>query len=236
MSFEPNATQALALWRMITGQTPEERRPKLGDIKPPQRRPLLEHGFLEQEAGKSKKGANAQFLVLTDKAWEWASHVRDVKFNRAPTASHILQGLIRRLVPFLERSDIALAELFREDQPALDDAAASPTKEREPHPTSGVPAAPTAVEPVGDSLRTRVEQACLSLAGGAKKSRVRLSALRSALPAISRQQLDTALIDLQRERRLVLYREDNTPALTAEDHAAALLVGDSPRHLVYLEA
>jgi hypothetical protein len=213
MSFEPNPTQALALWRMIAGETPQERRPTLGDIKPLQRRPLLEHGFLEQEAGKSKKGANVQFLVLTDKAWEWASHARDLRFNRAPTASHILQGLLRRLVPFLERRDIALAELFGDDE-----------------------ATPTAPSPIGESVRTRIEQACLSLAGGAKKSRVRLSSLRSALPAISRQQLDAALIDLQRERRLVLYREDNTPALTPEDHAAALVVGDSPRHLVYLEA
>jgi len=225
MSFEPNQKQALLLWMMITGATPEERRPMMSaarpDLSPRERNALVDHGFLEKIPGKTRKGARATFLALTDKAWEWASHAREIEIMSSKFASNALQGLLRRLVRFLERSDIALAELFREDQE---------------HPTSAVPEAPTAPEPVGESLHTRVEQACLSLAGGAKKSRVRLSALRRALPAMSRQQLDAALIDLQRERRLVLYREDNTPALTAEDHAAALVVGDSPRHLVYLEA
>jgi hypothetical protein len=239
MSFEPNATQSLALWRMIAGATPEQQRPMLGQIKPLHRRPLLKHGFLEQEAGKSKKGRNAQFLVLTDKAWEWASHARDAKFNRAPTASYVLQELIRRLVPFLERRDIALAELFREDELSVDDSGGSSTNQRSlprERLAPGAAASSADADLAGESVQTLIERACLSLAGGAKKSRVRLSALRRALPAIPRQQLDAALIDLQRERRLVLYREDNTPALTTEDHSAALMVGNSPRHLVYLEA
>jgi hypothetical protein len=242
MSFEPNERQALLLWTMITAATPEERQPMVStarpELAPRDRNALVDHGFLERTPGKSKKGARANFLSLTDKAWEWASHAHEIKIMRSQFASNALQGLLRRLVPFLERRDIALAELFRDDGPALNEATASPTSERSgPHEQAapGVAAAPISAELPGDSLHTWVEHACLSLAGGSKKSRVRLSALRRALPAISRQQLDAALIDLQRARRLVLYREDNTPALTAEDHAAALLVGGAPRHLVYLE-
>jgi hypothetical protein len=229
MSFEPNPKQALLLWNMITGATPEERRPMMSEAKPEitpkDRKALVDQGLLSQAIGKSKKGARASFLDLTDKAWAWAGHARDVEISASPAAQLALQGLLRRLIPFLEQHDFALADLFRDGEVAR-------------HETSAVPIAPTppAATFAKDSVRARVEHTCLSLAGGAKKSRVRLSALRKALPAISRQQLDTALIELQREQRLVLFREDNTPALTPEDHAAALLVGDSPRHLIYLEA
>jgi hypothetical protein len=243
MSFEPNERQALLLWTMIAGATPNERQPMWSAARPDldasERTALVTHGFVEKTRRMSKKGAPANFMALTDKAWEWASHAHDIEIMHSKFASGALQGLLRRLVPFLERREVALAELFQDDPPILDDAKASRENERcEPRDelTSSVVTPPSAPTATADSLRTRVEQTCLSLAGGAKKSRVRLSALRKALPAISRQQLDAALIDLQRERRLVLYREDNTPALTAEDHAAALLVGDSPRHLVYLEA
>jgi hypothetical protein len=244
MSFEPNERQALLLWTMITAATPQERQPMMSAARPKlatrERNALVKNGFLECTLGKTEKGHRANFLAVTDKAWEWASHAHEVEIMPSKFASSALQGLLRRLVPFLERREIALAELFRDEEPQLDEATVSPEKQRaqrQNRPPRGTsPAAPTVREPAGDSLHTQVEQACLSLAGGAKKSRVRLSALRRALPAISRRQLDAALIVLQRERRLVLYREDNTPALTAEDHAAALVVGDSPRHLVYLEA
>ena len=230
MNFEPNPKQALLLWNMITGATPEERRPMVSktkpEIDPRQRKALVDHGFLSLTLGKSRAGARASFLDLTEKAWEWASHARNVELMSSKLATPALQSLLRRLIPFLEQHDLTLADIFRDGARVRDEA-------------SAVPDGPVAagIEPeVAASIGARVEQACLSLAGGAKKSRVRLSALREALPAISRQQLDTVLIELQREHRLVLYREDNTPALTPEDHAAALLVGDSPRHLVYLEA
>jgi hypothetical protein len=227
MSFEPDPKQALLLWNMITGATPEERRPMLSKTKPDvdsnRKAALVRHGFLSRTAGKTKSGSRATFLDLTDTAWEWASHAREVELMSSKLATPALQGLLRRLIPFLEQHDLALADLFRDGSPYRDAAPAAPP-------------APTPAPGGDESIDRRVEQACLSLAGGAKKSRVRLSALRNALPAVSRQQLDRALIEMQRDRRLVLYREDNTPSLTPEDHAAALLVGDSPRHLVYLEA
>jgi len=229
MSFEPDPQQALLLWNMIAGATAEMRRPMLSKTKPDissaRKTALVRHGFLSKTAGKSDRGARASFLELTDKAWEWAAHARNIEISPSPAARLALQGLLHRLIPFLERHELALADLFRDGASAGDDAPAEPT----------CPATAAATSAL-DSIEARIEHACLSLAGGAKKSRVRLSALRNALTAIPRQQLDTALIQLQRENRLVLYREDNTPSLTPEDHAAALLVGDSPRHLVYLEA
>ena len=86
-----------------------------------------------------------------------------------------------------------------------------------------------------NGLAATIERACIELAGGIRKQRVRLTALRQKLN-VERDVLNAALLDLQDQGRLVLYRDDNSSALTKEDHDAALIVGGAPRHLVYLEA
>jgi hypothetical protein len=86
------------------------------------------------------------------------------------------------------------------------------------------------------SLDKRIEQACLKLTQGARQTRVTLRDLRAELWDVAREDLDGALLALQREKKLVLYREDNSAALRPEDHQAALFVGNEPRHLVLLEA
>lgn len=79
-----------------------------------------------------------------------------------------------------------------------------------------------------------IESALLVLAQGKRKERVRLAELRARLPLHSRESLYAALVRMQRAGTIVLYREDNTPALTHEDHDAAIMVGDCPRHLALL--
>jgi len=271
MRFEPNDRQALFLWRMITGETPEEREPTKGNATPDikgDRKALLDNGLLSVESRMGDKGRPAAHLILTEKAWAWASRASSVKIMHSKFAAHALQGLLRRLLPFLNAREIALAEVFslsgaskkkrapaaskkRAPQAASNKRAPAAAKKRAPAAAlkkrapqtasnkrrslddrSTLPSPSLAPEPTW----TEIETACVSLGGGATKTRVRLSALRKALPSISRQVMDTALVALQRQQRLVLYRDDNTRSLTAEDHAAALMVGDSPRHLVYLEA
>lgn len=240
MSFEPSPQQTLLLWNMITGGTPEERQPMQSKTKPEldakKRNELVAQGFLSKIPGSGKGRSRAQFLALTDKAWEWASHAREIELMSSKLAAPALQGLLRRLIPFLEQREIALAELFRDAEPVSEAIGAeAPVAPAAPVATTRADASEHGALDEG-SLGLRIERACLSLAGGVKKSRVRLSALRRALASVPRQELDAALIELQRDSRLVLYRDDDTPALTPEDHVAALLVGDSPRHLVYLEA
>ncbi len=98
--------------------------------------------------------------------------------------------------------------------------------------------APSSREPLtpSPSLAERIEAACLELTQGARQTRVTLHDLRARLGDVARQDLDGALLTLQREKKLVLYREDNSAALRPEDRRAALLVGNEPRHLVLLEA
>jgi hypothetical protein len=104
MRFEPNDRQALFLWKMITGETPEEREPTKGNATPDikgDRKGLLDHGFLSVERRMGSKGRAAEHLMLTEKAWAWASRAFAVEIMHSRFAAHALQGLLRRLLPFL---------------------------------------------------------------------------------------------------------------------------------------
>jgi hypothetical protein len=69
------------------------------------------------------------------------------------------------------------------------------------------------------------------MAGGG----VRLAEIRKSLPGVGRGSLDAALLALQQDKRLVLYRFDNPALVTAEDEAATLWVAGAPRHYVFLK-
>lgn len=216
MSFQPKPKQALFIWRLISAETPEEREPMISKARPEldirtERTPLVEHGFVRLET----RVRGAKHYVLTDKAWAWAASSFDVELMKSNSrvGAVALQGLLRRLLPFLSNRRLSLAALFAEE-------------------SSQAEVPPRASEP----LHKRIEQTCLELTGGKRKSRVRLAALRRKLSAVPRDALDYALLDLTDVGKIALFRDDNTAALTTDDHDAALLVGNSPRHVVYLEA
>lgn len=216
MTFKPSPKQALVLWTMITAETPEGREPLQSktrpELKAPERQALVKEELLTLEA----RGKGGKHLVLTDRAWAWAASNVDIELlkSNSKVGAEALQGLLRRLLPYLKQNELPLAALFSSTTSEL----------RPPPPPSTAP------------LATQIESACLSLADGARKTRVRLSALRRVLSAVDRNTLDHALLMLQDKGRLHLYREDNSAALTDDDHSAAILVGDAPRHLVLLEA
>lgn len=56
----------------------------------------------------------------------------------------------------------------------------------------------------------------------------------AAADGISMADTHMALMSLQDMGKVVLYRNDNTRAITPYQHRTALMVGDCPRHLVYL--
>src|SRR5690606_175277 len=167
-------------------------------------------------------------LVLTDKAWAWAERTHGVELlqSNSKLGAQVLQDLLRVLLPFLREHELPLASVFSErpTSPVLDDAGErdAPNDMVRPHRRT--------------SLSERIEQAYLELTGGRRQQRVRLRDLRAALVDVPRDAVDHALLELQDEDRAVLYRDDNTAALSDADHAAALFVADAPRHLIYLEA
>lgn len=221
MTSGPTKKQALLLWRMIAAESEAERSPLQSKTRPRLQKSELAD-LVSQGLVTLEPHGRGERLVLTEKAWGWAAEADDVELlkSQSSVGAEALQGLLRRLLPFLRRREIALAELFMSEQAEVE------------------PAEPAPAEPVVDSasLPRRIEEACLALTGGKRKERVRLSALRSTLSSVERGALDHALLQLQDQRRLVLYREDNSAALTPADHEAALSVNGSPRHIVYLEA
>jgi hypothetical protein len=225
MTAEPSPKQALFLWKMITARTLEEREPVKSKATPrlaprTELQTLIDQGYLSTD-----KRGRAQHLILTDKAWAWAERNHDVTLMRSNSkvGAVALEGLLRRLLPFLAEREIPLASLFT----------SSLISEQE-HDVS-TPAS-SDVESTPAPLTARIERACLELADGQRKRRVRLSALRDALGDVRKNELDEALLALQEAGRAVLYRDDNSAGLTAADHDAALFVGGAPRHIIYLEA
>lgn len=224
--LKPN--QALFLWRMITGATDSIREPSLSTAIPKlksDRKSLVDQGYLETE----KRGRSTH-LLLTDKSWEWAATHLEVELlkSSSPVGAEALEGLLHRLLPFLKRSQIPLAALFMD----------LPFSAKVPAPSQsdeGAIAVPERRKPDTQEFRQAIEEAYLALSGGHRKVRVLLRDLRPTLPQVPRTNLDEILKSMQRDGKLVLYREDNSAALTPADSEAALLVGDSPRHLIYLE-
>lgn len=245
MSYRPTPKQALLLWRLIAAETEAEREPMVSaarpELTPTERGQLVKHGLVELE-----RRGRGRYYILTDKAWATAAEMLDVEIlkSRSTTGAEALQGVLRHLLTYANHHEIPIASIF--SSLAAPEPAAKPAVSRDTKPSSRTKARSneqraTQSKPAGDTgttngLATTIERACVDLTGGRRQERVRLTALRKKLRAVSREKLDAALLELQDQGRLVLYRDDNTSALTEADHDAALIVGNAPRHLVYLEA
>ncbi len=206
MTFQPNPRQSLVLWRMIAAERPEDREPMLSKVRPaltaPEKKALVDAGYLDRE-----RRGRASYLILTDRAWAWAGGNADIELPKSQDAAAALQGLLRRLVPFLRHRDLTLAEVFEEN------AGCPPSSE----------------------LEDRVLVAAASLVGASGAREVRIADLRERMATVPRSDLDAALLKLHDARRIVLSRDDNTAKLTETDRTAALAVGEAPRHFFYLK-
>ncbi len=147
---------------------------------------------------------------LTDRGWRLC---RDIIAAGPPPRStgpaKALYTVLAALGRHLQRSDQSLAELF---WPAQTDQENTPTE---------------------DTMEDRVRSAYRRLAprpGGW----VPLSKLRTELDA-ARDDVDTALKSLFRTTGVALIPEENQKTLTAADHAAAVVIGDRPKHLIAIE-
>lgn len=206
MNFQPNPKQALCLLGMLFGQTETEREPMQSKIKP-ELRPKERKLLLDAGLLEAQRRGAATHLIATDGAWEWASAHLDTELSASKVAAPILRNVLRQVGKFLAQRDLALADLM------LDEAASPPPRD----------------------VHDRIRQAIWDIAGGSAKKRVRLAELRDRLGEVPRNRLDSSLLEMQDAGRVVLYRLDNPLELTAADHQAALVIGENPRHLVYLE-
>ena len=88
---------------------------------------------------------------------------------------------------------------------------------------------PGAIAPI-----QQLRDALLTLSQGRTQQRLTLAQLRAALPQLTREALDEALLDLQRDGSIALYHEDNPALRSADVDVAAVQLAGSRYHLIYL--
>lgn len=215
MSFEASPKQALVLWSLVVAAPGEE--PSRSTVKPSlsatERKQLISANLIEEE-----KRGRATHLLLTDRGWEWAEQQNQLKLSRSTYSSPVLEKLIQALRGYLGRNDIRLAEVIANLR----------------LPEQGLPQHDGNENP--RSVKELIRSACLSLTGGDLARRVRLASLRRALPDLSVQSLDEALLQMDRSRTIQLMALEQPSEITTEDTQAAIFIAGQPRHIVYLNS
>ncbi|MBL7646280.1 MAG: hypothetical protein JNK74_08850 [Candidatus Hydrogenedentes bacterium] len=201
----------LLMWNLLfTGDEPMVSKAKPG-VDKKKLGPLLNAGLVALE-----KRGRASHIVLTDRAWQWAEENLDAQFSTTPSVTIALRGLLPRLKHYLKQTGTPLAELLGAVEAA-----------EQARPESPAP------EPI--SIDDAIRDAYLALSGGQWETRVRLAPLREKLAAFTKEAQDQALLRMQADGRLVLYRLDDPQDTFDADRAAALYIGNDPRHLVYMK-
>lgn len=151
-----------------------------------------------------RKKGRSLYLSANDATWRW---VEEHLADELPHRAHctlLLLQLRAGLAAFLKARNLRLADVL-------------------------APAPAAAAEPFA-----MVREACLALTQGRFDTRVRLKDLRAALGGLTRAQQDETLLAMQSEGRLAIYPNDDPQDRTPEDEAAAMVLADRHRDLVFL--
>jgi hypothetical protein len=222
----------ILLWKLLlTGEEPTK-----SQVKPKHRakelKLLEEKGLIECKT-VVEKGRRITRLVLTDKAWDWASTTPPTAIARSksPEAAVVLQKALAILVDYAQRENVPLARILglrpsSANRPSLGGAAPVPTGQTQPWEVSEGEVDPNFLEKV---FRTCEEM-------GGRYSRVYLSDLRKRFPHVPRQQLDQALVALDRQAKIVLMPLDDPSTITPEREAAAITLSGAKRHFLRIRS
>jgi hypothetical protein len=238
MSFEPNAQQALIVFSMLLGKTLAEREPTPSNCKPKEHREvLLEKKFLVKRVRDKVKPAMSpkaktksskkiptrgrEYFVLTPKARDWALQNLFCRLPERGTRPKLIQTRLQEALMPILRSQ--WSEVERRLLPDRVDLTSQPRH-----------AEPVDDEVTLESIQKQIRAAYLSLTNGRTKERVLLKDLRPRVPAVSAD-FDAAIQAMQTAQSVVLAGLDNVAERTPEVEAAAIYVGENPRHMVYLQ-
>lgn len=171
---------------------------------------LVEIDFVTASKVRELRGAYVH--ELTEKGWRHCrdEFVADVP-RRAQRPYRLLYGVLRCIDAYLTKSGLELADVFNPD---------------------GAQQRPANGEIV--DVDGRVEAAYESLAAR-PGAWVSLTRLRSALPDVSRHEMDEALRRLQLQPQAYLIPEANQKILSAADREAAVHIGGEDKHLLSIE-
>jgi len=214
MSFQPNATQAQALLRLLF--IPEE--PAISKLRPAlpvdKRKELIDAGLIALE-----KRGRTQHLLLTDRGWAWsADNLRRLcpkTLNQL--RPEILAAILEAFGKNMTLRELSLAELVRPEM--LFDAPLFKS---------------SASEQGAEHLPSRILLVCQQLTEGRPGDRIRLADLRNALPDIERSLLDETLLMMQSTNEVVLSTLERFE-INTNDKAAEIRVAGLPRHVIYLK-
>jgi hypothetical protein len=219
MSDQPNPLQTLFLWRLLATDGGEFLKKIKPELSAKDRNALAAAGLIETDKRKEpnpKKGARAiTYIALSDKGWQWAADHLDAKISTSSNAAPILQSIMTKLKSYLATHQGSLADFICG--------------------TATVAQPPSAVCEASRDVPGLVRSAYARLTGGQSSVRVRLADLRAALAEVSRADLDSALLDMERNDAIILYPLDDPQETRAEDEAASLPnSAGAPRHIVYM--
>jgi hypothetical protein len=214
MSFQPTPKHKLALWNLlITGDMPAKSQIK-PELSPAERQALVDAGLIKlvprkqlREEGLTDLKGSAEHIVLADKAWDWATENFTSEFPKGNTsaATPVLQKLLAQVGRHLQAHNFSWAEFLR-----------------------------TESQTIGD-LEETIRAACAKISGDRYNVRVRLSELRPRLSNFTRVEVDKALNEMELSEEIVLMPIDDPQGIKPEDEDAALDIGGSKRHILYMK-
>jgi hypothetical protein len=179
------------------------------ELKKRDRDELLRKGLIEVTTEN-----RAMALELTDRGWATCAAIIGAEVPaQSKGQGKALYTVLRAVRRYFDREGLKPAEVFYR----LDDNA-----------LAGEP------DVLGDEVEAKVRTAYVGLAARAG-GWVDLVRLREELSDVSRHDLDAALTRMYRIPGVSLVPEDNQKTLTAEDHAAAISIGDQAKHLIAIE-
>jgi len=188
---------------------------------------------------KWRTKGRALYLAANDATWRWVGENLDAPLPKTQAVFSILTNLRGKFASYLKAKDVRLLDVFSASATQTGSSPARPESLAPVAPTSaprGESPAPAEALASFDTLADQVRQAYLHVSGGQFDVRVRLRDLRPLLEKLSRAEQDHTLLRMQSEGWLVLYPNDDPLDRDAADEAAAMVVGDRHRDLVYLHS
>lgn len=226
MSSQLTPKQVLALHYLI--HTREE--PAISEFKlleTSERKSLEKAGLIELQKRErihpNKRKTYPQYIVLTDKAWDWVSKNYNAQLPRAKNTlpnyeAILIEALLKTIGANLELRGISLADFLQLQEKKTVDS------------ESTVSAVTASI-----NLEEKIREAYLKASDGSYNVRVRLSELRQHLANLPQAEIDKILGDMELDEKLVLMPLNDPQAIRDEDEKAAIDVGGNKRHILYMK-
>lgn len=145
-------------------------------------------------------------LTLTDAGWHYLStHMTDsINARAVVTTANVLQGVLGTVHAYMQGADVNLAEIF---SPKLK------------------------IDFNADTFWNRLLRSWRRLRE--TDDGIRLEKLRPAFGDVPRARLDSVLLELQKQGKIVIYPYDDGERVTPEVREAALRVNGRELHIIY---